>query len=214
MTENNSNRRNPRTILAYVITGITAAVLGVLVAWALLQQSQPNIPDGGSTVALPQPRDIAPAILVDESGAPASLTGSWGMVFYGFVHCPDICPQTLHLMEQMVGQLPESVPEPTVYLVSVDPARDTPKILGEYVRAFNPKFKALVGTDVEIKKIAQSMGAAFFRAAGGDDENYNMNHTAAVFIVNPEGKLAGYSNAPHTIESLKTSYSQIVKAAK
>lgn len=214
MTEITNRRANPRTLLAYAITGITAALLGVLVAWALLQNSKPDIPEGGSTVALPQPRDIAPAVLTDETGAAASLDGGWGMLFYGFTHCPDICPQTLHLLQQAVDQLPENLPAPTVYLVSVDPARDTPELLGEYVHAFNPKFKALVGDETEVKKIAQSMGAAFFRAAGGDEKDYNMNHTAAVFVVNPQGKLAGYSNAPHSVESLKTSYEQIIKAAK
>ena len=215
MTNTTAKNRsmNPRTLLAYGITGITAALLGVLMAWIMLQKNPSDIPDGGSTVALQQPREIMPFAVIDESGQPVSaLAGGWSMAFFGFVNCPDICPQTLHLLQQMIDTLRADTPTPTVYLVSVDPARDTAAKLQQYVAAFNPNFKALTGPEAEIKKLAQSMGAAFFRAPGGSDDDYTMNHTAAVFVVNPQGKLAGYSNAPHSVESLRSAYQTIVKA--
>ena len=202
---------NPRTLLAYIIAGLTATVIGVLLAWTVLPRNG-DIPDAGSTLVLKQPRDLAISDVLNhrnEAFNNNSLEGQWSIIFFGFTHCPDICPNTLHQLQLATAKIKEP---PTVYMVSVDPKRDALPNLSEYITSFNPEFIALRAEEASLRPFARSMGAAYMRSEPNEQGNYEVQHTAAVFVVNPNGKLAGYVNAPHTVDSLINAFNTIKKA--
>ena len=144
-----------------------------------------------------QPRTIAGFRLLDESGnsvSPESLKGHWSLLFFGFTHCPDVCPTTLSVLNDAVGQLENP---PDVVMVSVDPERDTPEKLAAYVPQFNPAFHGYTGDFDEIVKFATSVNVAFGKVPGDEPGTYTVDHSASIVVVDPQGRYAGFIKAPH-----------------
>ena len=130
----------------------------------------------------------------------ASLGGKWNLMFFGYTHCPDICPaslQTLREMKQAIDD-PDVVEALRVYFVSVDPGRDTPQVLADYVTYFDPAF---VGATAEMEQLRQLTGALGImheiRDRVDGNENYGVDHSGAIVLVSPEVEFAGLFSAPH-----------------
>jgi protein SCO1/2 len=130
--------------------------------------------------------------LSDHTGAPvteATYRGRWLLVFFGFSNCPDICPPTLAELADVVDGLGPAAREVQALFVSVDPARDTPDALAEYVAAFHPAIVGLTGTEDALAKAAASFRAYFERVeAPGAAGGYTMSHTSAVYLISPDGR--------------------------
>ena len=153
-------------------------------------------------------RDMA---LVDHSGAPRTLADYAGkvvVVFFGFTQCPDVCPTSLAEMAQVMEKLGEDAEQVQVLMVTVDPERDTPEVLRQYVTAFDPRFVGLTGTPEQIKQTAASFKVYYAKAQreGGD---YTMDHTAAFYLLDKQGEArvlvsnnAGVDVLSHDIEQL------------
>lgn len=120
-----------------------------------------------------------------------NLSGQWSLVFFGFTNCPDICPVTLAKLAQVVDQVS---PPLTVIFVSVDPKRDTPGVLAQYIQTFGERFIGLTGDPVEIDRLAKSFFAPY--SLSGEGENYNVIHSSSVFLVNRDGQFAAFFSAP------------------
>jgi protein SCO1/2 len=105
----------------------------------------------------------------------AQLTGHWSFVFFGYTQCPDICPTALALMKELGKTLAAVAPAPTfqVVFVSVDPRRDTPQLLGEYMAAFDPSFVGISGTDAALSPLTKSLGVYYQR---NDADGYTQLH--------------------------------------
>lgn len=142
-----------------------------------------------------------------------TFSGHWTLLFFGFTNCPDVCPTTLSelqktfklLEDKNLKQLPE------VLFVSVDGQRDTPQILSEYIKFFNPKFNAATADDANILSITSQIGAAYH--IGEHEEgnlNYNVDHTAAVFLISPEKKLYGLFRSPHDFLKISADLTQLI----
>jgi protein SCO1 len=145
---------------------------------------------------LPEPRGTGAFTLVDQSGAPftqARLTGEPSILTFGFTHCPDVCPATLAMLAR--ASRAAGVPPLRVIFVTVDPQRDTPAVLGRYVRAFDPDFIALSGAPAAIRALAGRLGVAYERIGlpGGD---YTIDHTAVAFLIDAHGRVAAIFTAP------------------
>jgi protein SCO1/2 len=189
-------KRPPLIVLfAFVVVGLVAA--GAL--WRLgdmPQQSGPvtTVTDASAPVA--------------ECGGPFSLTGQGGrgrtdmefrgkymLIFFGYTHCPDVCPTTLAVEAEALGKLGERAGQIVPILVSVDPKRDTPDRLKDYLSAFGPNFVGLTGTDEEIEKAADAY-EVYYRAhldgRFGGAEDYSVDHTGNVYLMSPEGKFVAY----------------------
>jgi protein SCO1 len=172
---------------------LAAAIAGVYVA---RMTSDPAIPSLETGTSLPQPRALAPFKLVDTHGAPATLDALRGhptLVFFGFTHCPDVCPTTLSLLASVQRQA--AIPKLKVALISVDPERDTPEQLGKYVDSFGGEFIGLTGTPPEIVNAMKSFGVASSRVelAGG---NYTMDHSATVFALDSDARIVAVFTPP------------------
>lgn len=130
--------------------------------------------------------------LVDGSGAKVDqtmFTGHPSLLFFGYTHCPDVCPTTMAEMAGWFEQLGPDAKNLKAYFVTVDPERDTAEVLGDYVGWLDGKVTAITGTRPEIDKIVGAWKALGEKVGTGDD--YTMNHTASVFLVNAEGGFEG-----------------------
>jgi protein SCO1/2 len=130
--------------------------------------------------------------LIDGSGAKVDqtmLTGHPSLLFFGYTHCPDVCPTTMAEMADWFQQLGPDARSLKAYFVTVDPERDTQAIVGDYVGWLDGKVTAITGTRPEIDKIIAAWKVLGEKVGTGDD--YTMNHTASVFLVNAEGGFEG-----------------------
>lgn len=143
------------------------------------------------------------------------LVGSWSLIYFGFTHCPDICPTTLAKLAQVVDQLDQELAARTrVILVSVDPARDTPESLAQYVTFFDPEFIGLTGDFRELLNLTGSLNVAFNKvmldgAESGNKDNYTIDHTGHLALVNPNGHYHGFFKPPFELAAMKVTFSSI-----
>lgn len=163
-------------------------------------------------LSTPRPVPAVPAL--DHEGAefgPADYQGRWTIVFFGFTHCPDICPTTLNVLasaRRMLDDLPEGA-QPVVTMISVDPGRDTPERLAEYVPFFHPEFRGVHVEARHLPELTRSFGAAYAYTPL-EDENYTVDHTASIFLVDPEARVAGVFPTPHTAEGIAADMRRII----
>jgi protein SCO1/2 len=133
--------------------------------------------------------------LTDQTGKQRTLQDFHGkvvVVFFGFTHCPDVCPTTLAELSRAVKNLGPAGEQVQVLMVTVDPGRDTPEVLAQYVTAFNPKFLALRGTIDETSRVAKEFKIIFQKVAGPTPQNYSMDHSAGSYIFDRQGRLRLY----------------------
>jgi protein SCO1/2 len=136
-----------------------------------------------------------------------NLKNNWSLLFFGYTHCPDVCPTTLNTLKQVHNLMKqENIVAPQMVFISVDPERDRPEILTEYVSYFNKDFVGVTGEISELEKLASNLGVYFKKAAGssGDvnEDDYLIDHTASFILTNPEGKVAAFIRPPHQPESI------------
>lgn len=129
----------------------------------------------------------------------SDLQGQWSIVFFGFATCPDICPTTLSVLADAVDGLEEP---PRVIMVSVDPDRDTPEKLSQYVPAFNPDFIGFTGSFDETVRLAERLNVAFGKVPGATPGSYLVDHTASLILIDPQGRYAGFIKAPHNAQNI------------
>ena len=133
--------------------------------------------------------------LADHTGKPRALADFRGRVvvmFFGFTHCPDVCPTTLAELAAAVKKLGTDGDKVQVLLVTVDPERDTPQVLSQYVSAFNPRFLALRGTAEETARVAKEFKIIYQKVAGARPDSYTMDHSAGTYIFDTQGRLRLY----------------------
>jgi protein SCO1/2 len=187
--------------LTHVLMILVVAVAALTGFWVAhrLEHSMPALTSG---TWLPQARDPGEFSLIDQNQAPftaARLKGAPTLVYFGYTHCPDVCPVTLLQLAQVVKT--GVVPGLRVVFISVDPARDTPSQLAQYVHAFDPDFIGLTGTPAMLQRVAHNFGVAFLRVElpGGD---YSMDHSSTIFLMDTHGHNVAVFNAPYAVQSL------------
>ena len=152
------------------------------------------------------PRDPGAFSLMDHHGAPFTrnaLTNRWTLIFFGFTHCPDICPTTLADLAELKAQLVDAeANDLQVVMLTVDPARDTPARLADYVPYFHPDFLGVTGEFADILSVAQRLNAPF-RKVSEPNGGYQMEHSANVMLMNPRGDYHGFFRAPLDIPKMR-----------
>ena len=143
--------------------------------------------------------------LSDPTGKTRSLTdfnGKVVLLFFGYTHCPDVCPTTLADAAKVLKNLGKDGERVQVLFVTVDPKRDTPEILSKYVPAFNPTFLGLSGDDTATRKTAKDFHIFYEYRPGTSPDNYTVDHTAGTLAFDPQGRLRlfiNYGMAPEKI---------------
>lgn len=135
----------------------------------------------------------SPFQLVDQNGDPVTeeaLRGRPSAVFFGFTHCPEVCPTTLYELSGFQKEVASEGAEPfRIVFVTVDPERDTPEMLKNYVESVSDDVLAITGAPDDVARMLKGWGV--LAEKDGEGENYNVNHTATTFLIDEEGRLAG-----------------------
>lgn len=185
--------------------------LGLMVSRSLLDRSL----DLRAASVFPTPRLLNEFELYTPEGeafTAESLKGQWTLMFFGFTNCPDICPDTLAILSQAVDalRLMKTEPLPQVVFVSVDPARDQGDLLADYVAWFDESFIALTGSDTELEGLTRQLGVIYVRDTPDPQTGfYNVDHSAAVMIIDPEGRLFGRFGHPLEAQAITADLFQI-----
>jgi len=158
---------------------------------------------------LPQARAIGDFSLIDQNGAaltPARLAGSPTLVFFGFTHCPNVCPLTL--LQLAKARQSGVIPHLKVLFISVDPGRDTPAVIAQYVHAFDPDMQGATGSAAAIARVARTFGVAYERVdlPGGD---YTMDHSAAVFLLDSRERNVAVFSPPLDVKTLTADLARV-----
>jgi len=189
----------PRNIL--VAIGLAAVLAaGIFLGLRTQAPSEPKY-----ALVLPAPNPLPAFSLVDQHGNPADQTvfeGQWDLVFFGFTHCPDICPTTLQVLSTAKTALEErgQSPLPRIVLVSVDPERDTPEIMSQYVDYFGDDNLGITGSLEEVRKLTSGLGI-YFEKQSADGDDYVVDHSAAVLVIDPDGGFHALFSGPHVVEN-------------
>lgn len=196
-------RHRANVLLA--ITAFAALAAGLLFAiWKTGRQ--PEVPG----LLWPDPPQITGFTLTGDDGRPlteSDLRNRWTLVFFGFTHCPDVCPGTLAVLKQAKQRLDaDSAFASTgqVLFVSVDPARDTPGILARYVKHFDPAFRAATGEGDGLSGLARQLGVIYAKVPGSGAGDYSMDHTASIFVVDPTLRVLSVIGLPHDAADIAT----------
>lgn len=200
---------------------LVAALAGALLAFGIgswRDSSRPDVVLAHGTF-LNEPRPVPPFALIDAASRPfgnADLRSGWTLMFFGFTHCPDICPATLGTLaaaRRLLADLPRG-DQPRIALVSVDPARDPPAALQAYVSFFDPQLLGLTGSPEAVDAFTRQMGVAVLRGKPDASGSYEVSHTSSVFVIDPRGRLVAILGAPHTPAGIAADFRSIVAAAR
>jgi len=194
---------------------ILVVALVVLVAALMLipRDGQLVTPPAVATV-LPEPRSLPDVAFVDQSGSPfatADLAGEYTLLFFGYTNCPDICPLTLQVLAQALGQIEARAPAavPRVVFVSVDPARDTPERIAAYLGGFDSRFVGLVASEAALAPLLTTAGVMVHKGAS-EGQTYNVTHNGTVYVLDPAGRwIALFGGAAHEASDIATDYLRI-----
>lgn len=152
---------------------------------------------------LPEPMPLPDFSLLDQTAATFdrnAFRGHWSVVFFGFTHCPDICPATLQqlALARNAVRTGNTGEFPQIVFVSVDPDRDTVDVLASYVGHFGDDVTGVSGDIVELRKLTSAIGIYFEKTSAG--ENYNVDHSAVVLVINPDAEFHALFSAPHAVD--------------
>ncbi|MBE9548931.1 MAG: SCO family protein [Proteobacteria bacterium] len=209
-----------RTFAILLLVAVLAAATGL---W--MGQPEKPVISGGSATSMnklqsltqyPQAKIIADFSLSNSHGRNFnldSLRGRWSLLFFGYTHCPDICPTTLSSMAAVYRQLEKQLPAdklPLIIFVSVDPERDLPDQLASYVKFFAPEFIAVTGEHTQLQALTRQLGLLYTieeHTEGAKD--YAVDHSSGIVLMNPEAKLVGLLGAPHDVKQISIDLTQL-----
>ena len=199
---------------SWVIVALLAAGLAGGLA---LNRQMSSSHDAGAAARVegllwPDPPPVAEFSLTAKDGAEftrADLAGRWSLMFFGFTHCPDVCPVTLRELDAALDGYAAQGQAPQVVFVSVDPARDDAETVRRYVEFFDPAFQGVTGSQADIGRFTRDLGV--IAVPGEPDENgdYNVDHTASILVVGPDARVVGILSAPHSAEPIRRRFEAI-----
>lgn len=190
------------------------ALIGLLTMgyFLILPALQPTASHGIQGM-LSQPQTIKPFQLTRHDGQPLnvdSFKGKWTMLFFGYTHCPDICPMALSILRGIKLNIDEQYPQQTqdtqFIFVSVDGKRDTPTQLGQYITYYHPEFIGATGTEKQVNVLTRQLNIVYMKMPEQEDGSYIINHSSTILLVAPDGKLVGRFSTPHEIADIIQRY--------
>lgn len=165
---------------------------------------------------LPKPATLEEFNLTDDQGHPftkENLKGQWNLIFFGFTHCAMICPTALSELNKahQVMEQKNQGSMPRVVFVTVDPERDSPAQMHKYLQTFNKSFIGLTGPSQALEKMTKQLGIAYMKATKSGENDYQIDHTASVLVINPKGEWVAVLSTPHKAETLAKNIELIQK---
>ena len=202
-------------VLVVVLVAGLAIGAGIAASLAWRQAATGTRPPKIGGYVLPEPRSLGAFELVDDNGArfaPESFAGSWSFLYFGYTYCPDACPLALVELGEVKKKLAERTPAAAArfYFVSVDPDRDTPDRLHDYVGYFDPELRGLTGNLAQIAVLANAVGAVYFVPPGQDEKSYLVSHSSNIALLDPSGGLRAVFTSPHVAGQISDDFASIL----
>lgn len=179
------------------------AVLFLMLGLVACNPGTPKTPFKGTDITgVPWGKELR---LTDHTGQVRSLPDFYGkvvVIFFGYTHCPDVCPTTMGELALALKQMGADAAKVQVLFVTLDPGRDTPAVLRQYVPSFNPTFLGMTGTEAEVAQAAKSFNVFYEKKETGSKAGYLVDHSANTFVLDPQGRvrlLYGFGAAPESI---------------
>lgn len=151
------------------------------------------VPSAGGGVQLPPGISLGgPFSLVRQDGVPVTerdYAGRWLLVYFGFTYCPDVCPTELGRIADAIDALGPAGERVTPILITIDPQRDTPAVLADYVSRFHPRMQGLTGSVEQIAEVARRYRVYYARAQNQTTTEYLMDHSSFMYLVGPDGRV-------------------------
>jgi protein SCO1/2 len=183
---------NKQALIPYLV--LIAALAG-----GILWHESEMVPGLGKTVITGQATVGGPFRLTDQGGktvSDADFRGRYMLIYFGYSFCPDVCPTTLGVMTQALEKMGADSARIVPIFITVDPARDTPKVLADYMKAFGPNFVGLTGSDQEIKAVEREYRVYAVKrplgSSNGSGGNYGMDHSSVMYLMGPNGKMVSF----------------------
>lgn len=207
-------KRRLNQILFAAIAAVSVSI-GFWYSQSSPQAPSPNIPNNLEATVFPEPRELVPFKLIDQDGkdfTPDSLRQKWSLLFFGFTHCPDVCPTTLKVLQELWRGLPDQTRNMTqIAFVTVDPNRDTVPIIKEYVQYFEPSFLGVTGNLGHITAFTRSLGILYEYVSKGEGKNnYGVNHSSQIVLIDPQSRLRAMFPPPHEADEMRKNFQAIV----
>lgn len=211
-----------KRLVIYIVIGALALLLGVALNLGLqsdgssLAKRLVKLESG--TALTGQERPVVDFQMTDKDGQPFTqeqFKGQWNYVFFGFTSCGYICPTTLKTLADAIRLLEEKQQAADVQgvFISTDPDRDTVAKIKTYVEGFHPGLQGIRGENEDLTKLTRQLGILFVKTDNPEDpENYDMDHSAQILVINPEGEYAAVLSPPHTPEALAKDMITLKKA--
>jgi protein SCO1/2 len=198
-----------------IVVSLTEALTTAFSVAASLPAQSGAVPEELRGILVDEPATLPSFQLRDQQNqpfGPPRFKNAWTFVYFGYTHCPDVCPTTLTAMDDAADQLSklDTGNHNIQYMfVSIDPDRDNPKSLGEYVKYFNAKFIAATGDTQQLKKLADTLHIKFQRVDITENE-YGFNHSSAMLLIDPQARYYARFRAPHYAEKLFTQFRKVL----
>ena len=182
-----------RIVIGLVL--VLAVVVAGVIAERRLSESQSG--PQGATVTAPEVKIGGPFTLTDQTGkqvTEADFRGKYMLIFFGYTYCPDVCPTSLTQISTAMDILGDKAKQVVPTLVTIDPDRDTPEVLKDYVAHFHPSVVGLTGTPEQIKQVAKAYRVYYAKvpSEAGNKDDYLMDHSAVIYLMGPDGKFVAH----------------------
>lgn len=210
-----TNKYSFRHAFLITVAGVVATMSLVLVLFPEKAVST-NIPEDIQELLVKTPVPVRPFSLVDQNKQPFDnnrLKDVWTLIFFGYTHCPDVCPTTLTELDNAASRLKNqtNAKHKLQYVfVSIDPKRDTPELLGEYISYFGAKYIAVTGEHKQLKQLANPLGIQY-KIGVGFNKEYLVEHSSAMLLIDPQGRYYARFKAPHYAEEIVSGFKSLKK---
>jgi len=203
--------------LVIAAAGFVLLLLAAVLIWRALPLERAAALNPGqmrlaSATVLDDERPLPAFALVRDGGSftNSDLSGRWTLLFFGYTFCPDICPTALYLLKELRSTLPgRAVALPQVVMVSVDP-RDDPATLSRYASAFDASFIGATADDAGLAPLVKHLGVYYLRHDREGKADYVVDHSAAIYLIDPRGRLKAVFPAPQTLPAMLQDYQALV----
>jgi len=179
--------RNRQALIPYLL--LVAALAG-----GLLWHQSEMVPGLGKNVITGRADVGGPFRLIDHNGkavTEADFRGRYMLIYFGYSFCPDVCPTTLAVMAQALEKRGGKSQRIVPILITIDPERDTPQVLNDYMKAFGPSFVGLTGSDAAIKDALKKF-RVYAAKKPMENGNYGVDHSSVLYLMGPDGKLVNF----------------------
>jgi protein SCO1 len=174
-------------LIAFIVAGfLIGALAGAVVLLITTPQGGQPVQSSGTALV------GGPFSLVGADGKPVTdrdFRGRYMLIFFGFTHCPDICPAELQVIAEALGELGDKAKNVVPIFITLDPERDTPEAMGNYVKSFGPNFVGLTGSPEAIAAAAKAYRVSYAKVEDKESAaDYGVDHSALVYLMDPEGR--------------------------